>query len=192
MFFQHGTAPIEQCCRELIFYTPYRITSGSKHNQRINKLSHCPTRICKRMLCNLDIPCKMLLLIPVDVASFLHTRKGEVFSDSSDTQTDFLSAITVYVQKVHPPKTKAYYKGEKLVALRRCQRGNDCTWHRMEGLGRNSSPSELSMLWAQPQPEVWFAVQPLSFAQNNVHHQQKIYKTGSWFFLSTPQPFVVQ
>jgi len=89
MFFQHGTAPIEQCCRELIFYTPYRITSGSKHNQRINKLSHCPTRICKRMLCNLDIPCKMLLLIPVDVASFLHTRKGEVFSDSSDTQTDF-------------------------------------------------------------------------------------------------------
>lgn len=60
--------------------------------------------------------------------------------------TLLLSAITVCVQKVCAPKTKAYYKGEKLVALRRCQRGNDCTWQGMEGLGRNSSPLERSVL----------------------------------------------
>lgn len=68
----------------------------------------------------------MFFLIPVDITPLLHivvTERERCFLTAQTHKlTLLLSAITVCVQKVCAPKTKAYYKGEKLVALRRCQR----------------------------------------------------------------------
>lgn len=47
-FFQHHTTSPDKCCGEFWFHSWYRVTSDSKHHQKINKKRQCSDRNYKK------------------------------------------------------------------------------------------------------------------------------------------------
>lgn len=70
-------------------------------------------------------------------------------------------------------------------ALRRCQRGNPCTWQRTQSLGRNRFPPRLHLPCSILDMRISSS---LLFVQNNVLPQKKLSKYRFWFFPSTITP----